>query len=201
MNSDKIYITNNLLTGIIPYCLFNGTTFNYNKGFRENINVTFFERYFKYNHQNIKTVKTPFVYLSVFSKGGVLNISSLHCKNHFEIDKYKKTSILMYKNVYEFDVIKETLPKYDIKNLDSALIDFNSRGWTVLWLLSNGFTRKKISEILNISYENVSKRLVRIKKNFKDTSLEDLKFFIRNSGLIYTHVPHQFETNKIIRIF
>lgn len=200
MNNDNFYIANNLLTGLIPYCLFNGTTFNYNKDFKENINVNYFENYFKFNYQEIKNLKTPFVYLSVFSNEGVLKISNLHCKNHFEINKYKKTSILMYKNVYEFDVIKEIFPKYDKKIFNSSLINFNSRGWVVLWLLSHGFTKNQITEILNISHENVNKRIFRIKKNFKDTSLVDLQFFIRDSGLIYTRVPSQFDIKRIVRI-
>lgn len=200
MNNDNFYIANNLLTGLIPYCLFNGTTFNYNKDFKENINVNYFENYFKFNYQEIKNLKTPFVYLSVFSNEGVLKISNLHCKNHFEINKYKKTSILMYKNVYEFDVIKEIFPKYDKKIFNSSLINFNSRGWVVLWLLSHGFTKNQITEILNISHDNVNKRIFRIKKNFKDTSLVDLQFFIRDSGLIYTRVPSQFDIKRIVRI-
>lgn len=200
MNNDNFYIANNLLTGLIPYCLFNGTTFNYNKDFKENINVNYFENYFKFNYQEIKNLKTPFVYLSVFSNEGVLKISNLHCKNHFEINKYKKTSILMYKNVYEFDVIKEIFPKYDKKIFNSSLINFNSRGWVVLWLLSHGFTKNQITEILNISHENVNKRIFRIKKNFKDSSLVDLQFFIRDSGLIYTRVPSQFDIKRIVRI-
>lgn len=200
MNNDNFYIANNLLTGLIPYCLFNGTSFNYNKDFKENINVNYFENYFKFNYQEIKNLKTPFVYLSVFSNEGVLKISNLHCKNHFEINKYKKTSILMYKNVYEFDVIKEIFPKYDKKIFNSSLINFNSRGWVVLWLLSHGFTKNQITEILNISHDNVNKRIFRIKKNFKDTSLVDLQFFIRDSGLIYTRVPSQFDIKRIVRI-
>lgn len=200
MNNDNFYIANNLLTGLIPYCLFNGTTFNYNKDFKENINVNYFENYFKFNYQEIKNLKTPFVYLSVFSNEGVLKISNLHCKNHFEINKYKKTSILMYKNVYEFDVIKEIFPKYDKKIFNSSLINFNSRGWVVLWLLSHGFTKNQITEILNISHDNVNKRIFRIKKNFKDSSLVDLQFFIRDSGLIYTRVPSQFDIKRIVRI-
>lgn len=200
MNNDNFYIANNLLTGLIPYCLFNGTTFNYNKDFKENINVNYFENYFKFNYQEIKNLKTPFVYLSVFSNEGVLKISNLHCKNHFEINKYKKTSILMYKNVYEFDVIKEIFPKYDKKIFNSSLINFNSRGWVVLWLLSHGFTKNQITKILNISHDNVNKRIFRIKKNFKDTSLVDLQFFIRDSGLIYTRVPSQFDIKRIVRI-
>ncbi|MFQ1018112.1 helix-turn-helix transcriptional regulator [Gilliamella sp. BG7] len=200
MSDDKNYILNNVLSGLIPYCFFNGTVFNYNKGFKDNINVNFFENYFKYNFSQIKKINTPFVYLYVFSNKGVLKIANLYCKNHFDIDRYKKTSIVMYINTYEFNVIKSFLPNYDVKKFDSKLIDFNSRGWVVLWLFSTGFTRKQISEFLKISYENVSKRLFRIKNKFKASSLEELKFFVRDSGLIYTHIPSQFNTNKILRI-
>jgi hypothetical protein len=200
MIDNKNYIANNVLSGYIPYCFFNGTIFNYNKGFEENINTNFFENYFKYNHPKIKKLQKSFVYLAIFSNDGVLKIFTLHCKNHFDIDRYKQTSILMYKNIYEFEVIKSFLPQYDVKKFDATLIDFNSRGWVVLWLSSIGFTRKQISNVLKISYENVGKRLFRIKNNFKNSTLEELKFFVRDSGLIYTHIPSQFDANRILRI-
>lgn len=193
------YIGSNVTSGM-PYCFFNGKVFNYKNKFEKNIKIDFFESYFKYHFNEIKIIISPFFYLAIISNNESLKIFKLFCKNHFDNDRYTKTSIIMYENLYEHEIIKTVIPEFNLKSLDINLINFDSRNWTTLWLYSLGFSRKQVAEILNINYETVNKRLVRITQPFKNCKLDELKFFIKNSGVLYEKIPKEYKECKLIKL-
>lgn len=192
-------IGSNVTSGM-PYCFFDGKVFSYKNEFEKNIKVDFFEGYFRYHFNDIKTLTSPFFYLAITSDNNSLRVFKLYCKNHFDGDRYEKTSLIMCENLYEYEIIKMIIPSFNVKKIDINLMDFNSRNWTTLWLYSLGFSRKQVAEILNISYETVNKRLFRIKKIFKDCNLDELKVFIKNSGVLYRNIPKEYKESKLIKI-
>lgn len=192
-------IGSNVTSGM-PYCFFDGKVFSYKNEFEKNIKVDFFEGYFRYHFNDIKTLASPFFYLAITSDNNSLRVFKLYCKNHFDGDRYENTSLIMCENLYEHEIIKMIIPSFNVKKIDINLMDFNSRNWTTLWLYSLGFSRKQVAEILNISYETVNKRLFRIKKIFKDCNLDELKVFIKNSGVLYRNIPKEYKESKLIKI-
>ena len=202
ISEEKKYIFNNISNGFIPYCFFNGMEFNYKVRFEDNIKIDLFEKFFKYQFEEIRKLKNQFVYLSITTNNDVLKIHKLYCKNYFEGDKYKNTSIIMYENLTEDEIIKIFMPisKLHSKEIDINLIDFNSKGWSALWLYSLGFSRIQIANILKINNDTLNKRLVRIKKKFKNCNMDELKFYIKSNGIIYKKVPKEFRCCKFLRI-
>lgn len=200
MKLDEVkYIGINITSGM-PYCFFNGKAFNYKNEFERNIKIDFFENYFKYNFNNIKTINSPFFYLAIISNNNSLRVFKLYCKNHFNGDRYENTSIVMYENLYEHEVIKNVINNIDMKKIDINLINFESKNWTTLWLYSIGFSRRQLAKILNINCEAVNKRLFRIKRLFKNCYLDELRSFIRNNGIIYEKVPKEYKECKLIKL-
>lgn len=198
----KFYVEN-LFYSYNPYCLFDGNFFHYKYDFVKNINKDFFEKYIIDNIDKLKSFDYQFKIIYVSTSSGMIQYYEFNCLNHFEFNRYLKTSFI--KNEFrlnQFDAIKFIHSELFNENIQSLpSIDFeNSPVWLSFWLFCFGYSRVSLSKYCNVSENTINKRLLKIKKTFNYNSLELLRFDLIKNGILFKTIPSAFKKNMMMII-